>query len=704
MEYTTRQNASTMPANVTIGSRITIGRIIERGQETNKRVDLNNASLCRHTFVTGSTGSGKSNAVYQMLTELRNSKVPFLIIDPTKGNYKDAFGSLPDVTVFSTSPNVAKLVNLNPFIFPKSIHVLEHVDGLMEVFGACWPMYDAMPALLKDAILKSYEAVGWDLGSSTFDGGRLEFPDFVVLSEQLDDLIGASDLEAGVKSNYRGALLSRARSLTTGLNKYIFTMDQTPYEELFDKSCILDISRVKSAKTKALIMGVVVYALSEYRMDQEAESGSGLSHITVVEEAHNLLKSTTGDATGLMSESVEVITNAIAEMGTHGEGFVIVDQSPSLVDIDAIKNTNTKIILRTSEAGDRIALNGSVGLTDTQKDQIAKLPTDMAFVYQSGWKSPILAMIKRADVDNKPYEPGDLPRLMTRKSARQLITRMLMQPWFAGAPIKQDVLLSAQKVLELNRRSRVRIKDLIEYYEMFGGRLSWHEDELADLRALLGDVLDITDAQLEAAVAKDELMKLVSSRLGDLEQRDLVSVCNVLIFDAGVASHLLRLSIKDEYSPLSSNDAKSMTEEELRYVNTCMYDPFYSERDSNMDLIECIGKLGRSDSLKTLLVDYCKTPAKARMYLYLEVAYRYFGILELVKTFDQKTGNWDEALLTYVSRNYKFTDDANCDLDSSEWIRFSQTMLAAGIIWVKDEYNGSDKTKIMDALWKQHRI
>lgn len=181
-----------------------------------------------HTFVTGSTGSGKSNAVYQMLTELRQDKIPFLVIEPAKGEYKDVFGHLPDVRVFSTNPNIAPLLNLNPFMFPNSIHVLEHIDGLVEIFSVCWPMYDAMPAFFKDAILKSYEVIGWDLGSSTFEGDEVEYPDFEILTEQLDILIGNSDYASDIKSNYRGALLTRVKSLTVGLNKYISLQHKRP--------------------------------------------------------------------------------------------------------------------------------------------------------------------------------------------------------------------------------------------------------------------------------------------------------------------------------------------------------------------------------------------------------------------------------------------------------------------------------------------
>ena len=289
--------------------RITLGRVFDLGQITNKKVELINKSLNMHTFITGSTGSGKSNTVYQMLAELHQDRIPFLVVEPAKGEYKDVFGNWNDVNVFSTNPNIAPLININPFKFPESIHVLEHVDGLVEIFSVCWPMYDAMPAFFKDAILRSYEEVGWDLGSSTFDGEEPEYPDFEVLVEQLNKLIEESDYASDIKSNYRGALVTRVKSLAVGLNKFIFTSEQTPYEVLFDQNCILDISRVKSTETKALIMGLIVYILNEYRVDRKTENNNGLKHVTVLEEAHNLLKNTSGGGSSeLIGKSVTFLS------------------------------------------------------------------------------------------------------------------------------------------------------------------------------------------------------------------------------------------------------------------------------------------------------------------------------------------------------------------------------------------------------------
>ena len=519
--------------------RITLGHVFDMGLITDKIVELNNKSLNMHTFITGSTGSGKSNTVYQILMELRQDRVPFLVIEPAKGEYKDVFGHLPDVNVFSTNPNVAQLMNINPFKFPQSIHVLEHIDGLVEIFSVCWPMYDAMPAFFKDAIIKAYVAVGWDLGSSTFEGDNIEYPNFDILAEQLDKLITNSDYAAEIKSNYRGALLTRVKSLAVGLNKYIFTEEQTPYEQLFDENCILDISRVKSSETKALLMGLMVYILNEYRMDQKTENNTGLRHVTVLEEAHNLLKNTFGGESELIGKSVEMITNTIAEIRTYGEGFIIVDQSPSSVDIAAIKNTNTKIVLRTPEANDREAVGRSIGLSTEQVNEIAKLPSGVAVVYQNNWISPVLTLVDKANIKEETYKYENPAFIKTVREARTELLCMLLQPWVNREQYRGKILRNDLKALDIPKKMKDCISECIEQYLFFQGNMIWKAEEIAYLQILVKAVLAISDAEFKNIVLNgkaDELRITIKQKTIGLSYQEIEEVCCVLTMETEEAN------------------------------------------------------------------------------------------------------------------------------------------------------------------------
>ena len=197
---------------------IKLGKVFNMGSVSKNDVSLNLNSLAMHTFITGSTGSGKSNTIYEMVRQLINTGKKFLIIEPAKGEYKNVFGNQSDVRVLGTNPQFSELLRVNPFRFPKGIHVLEHIDRLIEIFNVCWPMYAAMPAVLKDAILQSYESCGWDLVESTNRYNNELFPTFSDLLNQLVDVIQRSDYSDEVKACIMDPLIQKQYESTFQLS------------------------------------------------------------------------------------------------------------------------------------------------------------------------------------------------------------------------------------------------------------------------------------------------------------------------------------------------------------------------------------------------------------------------------------------------------------------------------------------------------
>ena len=379
--------------------QIELGRIFHMNHEENAKVHLAKESLASHTFITGSTGSGKSNTVYQLLSEALEQNVRFMVVEPAKGEYKHIFGSDPDVSVFGTNPAISPMLRINPFSFPKEIHVLEHLDRLIEIFNVCWPMYAAMPAVLKNAVEKSYMDCGWNLVRSTNKYGEEIYPSFADVARNIKEIIDTSEYDSDNKGAYKGSLLTRLQSLTNGVNGMIFTSDEIVDADLFDKNVIVDLSRVGSSETKSLIMGMLVLKLQEYRMAATIGMNEKLKHITVLEEAHNLLKRTSteqsSESANLRGKSVEMLANAIAEMRTYGEGFIIADQAPGLLDLSVIRNTNTKIIMRLPDRTDRELVGRAANLNDDQITELAKLPCGVAAIYQNEWVQPVLCKVTK---------------------------------------------------------------------------------------------------------------------------------------------------------------------------------------------------------------------------------------------------------------------------------------------------------------------
>lgn len=452
------------------GKKINFGMIHHMYGDEEHRVLLDKNSFTSHAFVTGSTGSGKSNAIYQLLNSIcfelchEKENTHFMVIEPAKGEYKDIFGRRDDVRVYGTNPKRSKLLRINPFSFPDEIHILEHIDRLIEIFNVCWPMYAAMPAVLKEAIERSYEAVGWDLTLSTCENkidGIFVYPNFIDVLNQVNSVISESKYSADSKGDYVGALSMRISSLTNGINGQILTDNELSYFDLFNRNVIVDLSRIGSNETKSLLMGLLIIKLQEYRMASAKGTNKQLHHVTVLEEAHNILKRTSIDqrteSSNLVGKSIEMLANAIAEMRTYGEGFIIVDQSPGLMDMSVIRNTNTKIIFRLPDATDRELVGKAANLNDNQIIELAKLKTGVCAVYQNNWIEPVLCHVDewddkkgKKDVDDEHEELID-----NLEIKRKIIKTVLMPP---GSINVEKYELDAKELLKTRLASELKIK------------------------------------------------------------------------------------------------------------------------------------------------------------------------------------------------------------------------------------------------------
>ena len=392
--------------------------------EQHNRVVLDLDQLTKHLFVAGATGVGKSNFCYQLLDQALAHKIKILIVEPAKGEYARVFGGRDGFRVFGTNLRYAPLLRINPFAFPDGIHVCEHIDRLLDIFKAAWPLTVAMPAILKDAVEQIYIDKGFDmiLGDKPEDA---QFPSFADLLNKLPQVISQSDYSGEIKGNYTGSLVTRVKSMTNGIFGTVFSPDEIGDEVLFDENCIVDLSRVGSAETKALLMGVLVMRLSEYRMCSDLVN-SKLRHLTLLEEAHHLLRRDTGassEGVNAKEASVEMITNAIAEMRTYGEGFVIADQSPAVLHPAAIRNTQTKAFFMLPDQEDRRIAGSSVSLTDHQSQELSKLPTGVAVMYQNRWSAAVLCKVDYFTPDKeKPYE---YTRVDYRVRCRDQLTQAL---------------------------------------------------------------------------------------------------------------------------------------------------------------------------------------------------------------------------------------------------------------------------------------
>jgi DNA helicase HerA-like ATPase len=390
---------------------IAIGKVIhKRTPMDNMPYKIPKNLFQKHAFVCGVTGSGKTNTC---VTLLRKLGLPFMVIEPAKTEYRQMLSVMPDLQVFTLGSEMISPFRLNPFEFSPGSELLTHIDSIKAVFNAAFPMYASMPYILEESIIDIYRDKGWDLAASTNryleDLKSGEFFDYLPtlqdLYEKIPSIVKEKAYAEEVSSNIKAALMARLSSLLTGSKGLMLnTRRSTPIGELLTKPVVLELKNIGDDDEKCFMMGLILAAIYQHR-ENSGKLESAVNHVLLIEEAHRLLRRTpefvspeVGDSRG---KAVETFTNVISEIRAYGQGVIIVDQIPSKLTPDVVKNTNIKFIHRTLAQDDRDYVGSTMNLTDAQKRELCLLEVGQSVIHREGADKAFLVQIEQSKGKNK---------------------------------------------------------------------------------------------------------------------------------------------------------------------------------------------------------------------------------------------------------------------------------------------------------------
>lgn len=387
---------------------INLGNVVNMGVEQNAEYSIDYNDLVRHTLVVGSTGSGKSCTCKRILTELLEKDVPALIIEPAKDDYvrwaikmneilpeeKRFRIYMPGYDSFEGTPlHTLKLCPFQPAAVPGApVDMTSRCENLISLINASLPTDDILPVLIDETIYSIYDlAYPGVFSSGAMMPQQEHYPLLSALTVMSKQVMKKKNYEEKVRANLATCLETRFQYLTRGTRgKLLNVMRSTDYCELFDHPTIINISGISAARDKALIMSILMLSLYEYRKSQYAcdaayrakAQENKLMHLTLVEEAHNILMNPNPNATSNNPKKVvaDLFTNILSEIRSYGEGMMIVDQYPTRLIPDAIKNTNYKVIHRLVSPDDSEVMASSISLREEQKALIPCLTPGNAIV------------------------------------------------------------------------------------------------------------------------------------------------------------------------------------------------------------------------------------------------------------------------------------------------------------------------------------
>lgn len=391
---------------------VRVGEIVDEGRNTGRCYALDPDSLTRHAMVVGTTGSGKTNTIFHVLRQLADRDVPFLVIEPAKTEYRQLLDTElgERLQIFTLGDELVSPFRINPFEVRPGVPVQTHIDHLKSVFNAAFVMYAPMPYVLEQCIHEVYEDRGWDLVTGENRRGRhpRAHPTLTDLYEKVGPVVDRLGYERELTHDITAALETRIDNLRIGSKGLMLdTHVSLPISSLLEAPTVLELDHVGDDDEKAFLIGLVLLSLYEHYQASGTSEADGLNHVTVIEEAHRLLKSTpdpggrSHEAANMAGKAVESFSNILAEIRAYGEGMIVADQIPAKLARDVVKNTNLKIVHRLLAEDDRSLLAGSMAADAEQTTWFGLSDVGEAAVFGGEDDNPILVKVPYRKVDSE---------------------------------------------------------------------------------------------------------------------------------------------------------------------------------------------------------------------------------------------------------------------------------------------------------------
>lgn len=375
-----------------------------------KKISIPYCDLTRHVFIAGTTGSGKTRTVLNILRQLNT---PFLVLEPIlKNEYRSLCRLVEGVSVYTPGKQELSPLRINIFQVPQNVCIERHLQFLLFSFISTLPdPGELLPLILENAMRKAYQQRGWDVSKTPANHtqGNRNWPTFQDLQRAIDETINEQGYHQRNEFivNAKAALRLRFTRLTEGEGKDIFLNNNHPcsIEELLAQKAVIELGHLSSEEIRNFLLAWLFTCAIEYR---EAKGlRNDLQHVTVIEEAHRFLTPsgfiTTPSGTknsGTAELVIRIFSNALAEMRGFGEGIIIVEQSPSKIVSDVIKNTGLKIMHRIFDHQDRIILGCAMGMNEDQTELAMFLKNREVFLFSDRFFLPIKMEVSICDINN----------------------------------------------------------------------------------------------------------------------------------------------------------------------------------------------------------------------------------------------------------------------------------------------------------------
>ena len=566
------------PPAVTDTPSLSLGNIIHHTRITPVEYKVSRKSLTRHTFVAGLTGSGKTNTILHLLQQCN---VPFLVIEPAKTEYRILLRHKhlnQNLSIFTLGDETTSPFRFNPFEVLPQTSVSTHIDLLRSVFVASFGLWSPLPQLLERCLHRIYRDRGWDLLTNTNQrlgsASPADYPEvFPTLSDlvaAVNDVLNELDYEKQIKGNMQTALLVRLQALCIGGKGAMLNVQRSfPIERLLEQPTILELEGMGDDDDRALMMGLILIRLYEYRRAQGQIKD--LQHLLVIEEAHRLLANVgeqrREEEANPRGKAVETFANLLSEIRAFGQGVIIADQVPVKLAPDVIKNTNLKIVHRIVAQDDRAELAGAMAMNEKQAIALSTQTEGQAVVFSEGDDVPVQIKVEKVKGrDSDPPLPNNeqIRQYMTQRGSQELLQLSLPFATCAGScSTQRSTCQVAQQIVASVTFQRAFTRVVLSIME-----------EMDALDHMWEDILVVMRAHRPVKTDEQKLMKCLLTRAAHWFVERCGTQANWSYAETREMAKVLRQVLLNKHTQADPEPARIAFQQCVRKLHARDYDPY----------------------------------------------------------------------------------------------------------------------------------
>lgn len=332
--------------------------------------------LAEHVLVCGRSGSGKSTLTLHLARGLMEQGVVVTAFD-WKRSYRDLLHDVPPGTLRVRTPgrDVAPFF-WNPLIPPPGTDPVLYAKLIVDVISRALLGGDGVISLLHRGILALYEREG--VGTDQ----QRRWPTIHDLLEWL-----SSTKLTGRAAMWKSSADRILRAMTYGqFGRMIDTQTNADVLALLDTHHVLELDGLAgSADRRIFAEGVTLWL---YRCLLHRGERKHLERVWIHEEAHHLFSQ------GESGSTESVLEHSLRMARAYGVGYMVVDQTASMLSKTVFSNTGTVFALNQKLRSDVQAIAGAMNLDDTQRQAVSTLPLGTAIArVPDGHPEPFLVKI-----------------------------------------------------------------------------------------------------------------------------------------------------------------------------------------------------------------------------------------------------------------------------------------------------------------------